>query len=219
MTWDDFIKQEMEKDYFRGLSSFLAADAKSHTIYPPKERVFAAFDSCPLEKVKCLILGMDPYHTEGAAHGLSFSVPRGKHIPPSLRNIFRELRDDLGIAMPTCGDLTPWSAQGVLLLNAALTVREGEAGSHRGHGWEEFSDAAIRLLNTQDRPFVSVLWGNDARAKKRLLTNPKCLVIEGIHPSPLANTGKRTFFGGKYFSRANQFLIDSGVEPIDWRLP
>jgi uracil-DNA glycosylase len=218
MTWQDFIHSEMQKDYFRELSKFLAKEAKSHTIFPPKERIFAAFDYCPLDKVKCVVLGQDPFHNPTEAHGLCFSVPRGVAIPPSLRNIYKELQNDLGIEPPKHGCLERWATeQGVLLLNSVLTVRAGQAGSHREHGWEKFTDRAIELIDGVERPIVFVFWGAYAKAKERLLVNDWHYVLRGSHPSPLsANRGG--FFGGKYFSRTNEFLVENGIEPIDWRI-
>jgi uracil-DNA glycosylase len=219
-TWQAFIHSEMEKPYFQVLSRFLAKEAKNHTIYPPKDKIFAAFDACPLEKVKCVILGADPYHSihngKPIAHGLSFSVERGVPIPPSLRNIFRELQDDLGIEPPGHGCLERWGREeGILLLNSALTVRAGSPGSHSKQ-WQEFTDNAIRLVNNQDRCIVHLLWGSHARSKRALITNPKHLVCESAHPSPLS--AYNGFFGCKHFSKTNEYLVQNGVGPIDWRI-
>ena len=178
--------------------------------------MFNAFSFTPLEKVKVLILGQDPYHGEGQANGLCFSVHPGIEIPPSLVNIYKELHDDLGCYIPDNGDLTKWARQGVLLLNTVLTVRAHQANSHRGIGWEEFTDAAIRALAEQDRPIVFLLWGSPARRKKALIRNPKHLIIESPHPSPLS--AYNGFFGSRPFSRANEYLEKSGVEPIDWQI-
>lgn len=214
MTWEDFIQQEMKKDHFVSLSKFLAKESKEHTIYPPKEDIFNAFKYCPLDKVKIVLLGQDCYHSEKQAHGLSFSVKRGIPIPPSLKNIYKELKGDLNIEPPNHGCLEHWASQGVFLLNAILTVRKGEAGSHRNKGWEIFTDNAIKLINEQDRPIAYILWGSFAKSKKPLITSKNAYIQEGNHPSPLsAHTG---FFGGKYFSRCNDFLIKNNIEPINW---
>lgn len=221
MTWDDFIQSEMKKDYFRNLSSFLAKESKTHRIFPAKDEMFAAFNFCPLDKVKTVILGMDPYYStynnHAIAHGLAFSVLPDVPIPPSLRNIYKELKNDLDIEPAKHGCLIKWAEQGILLLNSVLTVRIGEAGSHKNRGWETFTDNAIKLINEQDRPIVVILWGAYAKSKKPLLTNKQFLILDGTHPSPLgANNGG--FFGGKYFSKTNGFLIKNGIEPIDWKI-
>lgn len=216
MSWKEFIQQETRQPYFLELSRFLQEDAKQHTIFPPHKDVFNAFKSSPLDQTKAVILGQDPYHGEGQAHGLSFSVLPGTDIPPSLRNIYKELQSDLGIPIPDHGCLSKWSQQGVLLLNATLTVRQGQAGSHQEKGWEVFTDAALQLVSQLTTPVVYVLWGASARKKKQLLTNQNHLVIESAHPSP--RSAYNGFFGSKPFSQANQFLSDNGVSPIDWSL-
>ena len=189
---------------------------RTHVIYPPSNDVFNAFNFTPLEKVKVVILGQDPYHGEGQANGLCFSVHKGIRIPPSLVNIYKELNSDLGCTIPDNGDLTPWAKQGVLLLNTVLTVRAHEANSHRGIGWEEFTDASIKVLAEQDRPLVFILWGTPARRKKALIHNPKHLIVESPHPSPLsAHNG---FFGSRPFSKTNAYLESVGLEPIDWQI-
>lgn len=216
LTWEAFIREQAKEPYFDRIKDFLREEAKSHTIYPPHKEVFAAFKHCPLDRVRLVLLGQDPYHGPGQAHGLAFSVQRGVEIPPSLRNIYKELQSDLGIEPAKHGCLYDWTKQGVLLLNAALTVRAGLAGSHQEIGWRTFTDNAIKLMNEQDRPIVYLLWGSYARSKKTLLTNPNHLVLEAPHPSPLS--AYQGFFGCKHFSRANEFLTANGVEPIDWRL-
>ena len=185
-------------------------------IYPPSEDLFSAFEATPLEKVKVVILGQDPYHEPGQAHGMCFSVRPGVEIPPSLQNIYQELHDDLGCDIPDNGYLMKWAGQGVFLLNTVLTVRAHQAGSHRGIGWEEFTDAAIRALNAEDRPIVFLLWGRPAQQKMPLLDNPKHLILTAPHPSPLS--AYRGFFGCRHFSRANAFLAANGLEPIDWQI-
>ena len=187
-----------------------------HTIYPKKQDVFAAYDRTPLAKVKVLILGQDPYHEPGQAHGLCFSVNPGIEIPPSLVNIYKELHDDIGCPIPKSGYLAKWADQGVMLLNTVLTVRAHAANSHRGRGWEEFTDATIAALNSQDRPIVYMLWGSPAQRKASMLNNPKQLVLKAPHPSPLS--AYRGFFGCRHFSKANDFLTANGIEPIDWSL-
>jgi uracil-DNA glycosylase len=195
------------------LGAFVAAEYDAHTVYPPREDLFNAFRHCSYDDARVLVLGQDPYHGAGQAHGLSFSVRDGVRKPPSLRNIFKELEADLGVPMPSTGDLTPWADQGVLLLNAVLTVREAEAGSHAGKGWEEFTDAAIEALNDKDDRVVFVLWGAYARKKARLVTAPHHTVIESAHPSPLS---AKKFFGTRPFSTVNKALTDAGLAEIDW---
>ena len=186
-------------------------------VYPPAEDIFNALHFTPLSEVKVLILGQDPYHNEHQAHGLSFSVlPDQKEIPPSLQNIYKELQDDLGCKIPNNGYLKKWADQGVLLLNTVLTVRAHQANSHQGRGWEQFTDAAIQVLNEQDRPIVFLLWGRPAQMKKSMLNNPKHLILEAPHPSPLS--AYRGFFGCKHFSKTNEFLVANGLEPIDWQI-
>ena len=214
--WAEALAPEFKKPYYRELYGHVVDAYRTSVVYPPKEDIFNAFHLTPLEKVKVVILGQDPYHEPGEAHGLSFSVQDGVRIPPSLVNIFTELHDDLGIPIPETGDLTPWARQGVLLLNSLLTVQAHRAFSHRNFGWEEFTDAAIRALDSEDRPIVFILWGNSAAQKKRFITNPKRLVISTPHPSPLS--AYRGFFGSRPFSRANAFLTANNETPIDWRL-
>jgi uracil-DNA glycosylase len=188
----------------------------SAEVYPPRDQLFTAFSLTPPEQVRVVILGQDPYHEPGQAHGLAFSVREGIRVPPSLVNIYKELQDDLGCYVPNNGYLVKWAKQGVLLLNTVLTVRAHQANSHRGIGWEEFTDAAIRILNEQDRPIVFILWGRPAQMKKAMLNNPKHLILEAPHPSPLSSY--RGFFGSKPFSKTNQFLQQHGLEPIDWQI-
>ncbi|WP_067461714.1 uracil-DNA glycosylase [Actinomadura macra] len=196
------------------LGAFVAGEYDEQTVYPPREDLFNAFRHCPFDRARVLILGQDPYHGPGQAHGLSFSVREGVRLPPSLRNIYKELASDLEIPPATSGDLTRWADQGVLLLNAVLTVRGGDAGSHAGKGWEDFTDAAIRALNDKTDRVVFVLWGAYARKKARLITGPQHTVIESAHPSPLS---AKKFFGTRPFSAVNKALVDAGQPEIDWK--
>ena len=214
--WDEILKEEFKKDYYQKLRQFLIKEYKTRTIYPDMYDIFNALKYSSCEKTKVLIMGQDPYHEPGQAHGLSFSVKKGVPKPASLVNIFKELKQDLGIDPPNHGCLVDWANQGVLLLNAVLTVRRSMANSHKGKGWEILTDKVIAKLNEKDTPVVFVLWGNNARAKKQLITNPKHLIIESAHPSPLSAT--RGFFGSKPFSKTNEFLSKNNLEPIDWRL-
>lgn len=214
--WKDALSDEFKKDYYKKLYTFVKDEYSRCVVYPPADDIFNAFHFTPLKDVKVLLLGQDPYHNEHQAHGLSFSVQPGQDIPPSLVNIYKELHDDLGCYIPNNGYLKKWADQGVLLLNTVLTVRAHQANSHQGHGWEQFTDAVIQAVNAQDRPIVYMLWGAPARRKKAMLTNPKHLILEAPHPSPLS--AYRGFFGCKHFSKANEFLKASGVEPIDWQI-
>ena len=214
--WLEPLKEEFKKPYYRDLYQKVNEEYQTQTIYPSSDDLFNAFHFTPLSQVKVVILGQDPYHGEGQAHGLCFSVKKGVEIPPSLVNIYKELHDDLGCSIPEHGYLKKWADQGVLLLNTVLTVRAHQANSHRGIGWEEFTDAAIKILNEQDRPMVFMLWGSPARAKKPMLTNPKHLILEAPHPSPLS--AYRGFFGCRHFSKCNAFLIKNGLDPIDWQI-
>ena len=214
--WLGPLQKEFKKPYYASLYKFLRAEYAERTIYPPSGDVFNAFHLTPLSEVKVLILGQDPYHEPGQAHGLSFSVPKGQDIPPSLVNIYKELHDDLGCSIPEHGNLEKWAREGVLLLNAVLTVRAHQAASHRGKGWEEFTDAVISAVDLEDRPIAIILWGNFARGKKSLLTNPRHLVLEAPHPSPLS--AHKGFFGSRPFSKTNDFLESHGVTPIDWQI-
>ncbi len=214
--WDKLLEGEFEKEYYLKLRSFLAKEYKTKTVYPDMYDIFNALKYTSYSDVKVVIIGQDPYHGAGQAHGLSFSVKRGIEQPPSLKNIFKEIHDDLGIEIPNHGQLTHWAQQGVLLLNAVLTVRAGEANSHKGMGWEIFTDRIIDLLDKREKPMVFLLWGANARQKKRFITNPNHKVLETVHPSPLS--AYNGFFGCKHFSLANEFLRSSGQEPIDWCL-
>lgn len=214
--WDDILSEELEKPYYRALEEFLDEEYASHTVFPPRDEIFTAFRYTPYDDVKVLLLGQDPYHEVGQAHGMAFSVQKGVKQPPSLVNIFKEIESDLGIAPPPMnnGCLIPWAESGVLLLNTALTVREHEANSHHDKGWELLTDAVISKLNEREKPLVFMLWGSNAKSKLPLITNKNHLVIAGVHPSPLS--AYRGFFGGKYFSRANNFLERHGVTPVNW---
>jgi uracil-DNA glycosylase len=214
--WDEVLRGEFEKDYYLKLREFLKKEYSTETIYPSMYDIFNALKATPYEKVKVVILGQDPYHGPGQAHGMCFSVKKGVKPPPSLVNIFKELESDLGCARPTHGCLEGWAEQGVLLLNTSLTVRAGQANSHRGKGWEIFTDTVISHLNDRQKPMVFLLWGGNARAKATLITNPSHLVLEAAHPSPLS--AYNGFFGCKHFSKANDFLQSHGMEPIDWQI-
>ncbi|MDE6063928.1 MAG: uracil-DNA glycosylase [Lachnospiraceae bacterium] len=215
--WLPAIQGEFKKPYYKDLFQFVKDEYSRTVIYPPSEDIFNALHLTPLGEVKVLILGQDPYHNENQAHGLSFSVPLSqKEIPPSLQNIYQELHDDLGCEIPDNGYLEKWAKQGVLLLNTVLTVRAHQANSHKGHGWEQFTDAIIQAVNAQDRPIVYLLWGKPAQSKMPMLTNPKHLILQAPHPSPLS--AYRGFFGCKHFSRANAFLEANGESPIDWQI-
>ena len=214
--WLEALKDEFKKDYYKQLFEKVNEEYRTRLIFPPANDIFNAFHLTPLKDVKVVILGQDPYHGNNQAHGLCFSVKPEVEIPPSLVNIYKELHDDLGCTIPDHGYLVKWAKQGVLMLNTVLTVRAHQANSHRGIGWEEFTAAAIRVLNTQDRPIVFILWGRPAQMKKAMLNNPKHLILEAPHPSPLSSY--RGFFGSRPFSKTNQFLEANGVEPIDWQI-
>ena len=214
--WDDILAGEFEKPYFQKLEEFLRQERAQHTVYPPEESVFNALKYSSYEKTKVVILGQDPYHEPNQAHGLCFSVNKGIKIPPSLVNIYKEIRDDLGIAPPDHGYLAYWAGQGVLLLNTVLTVRRGEANSHKCKGWEIFTDKIVESLNERKTPMAFILWGANAKSKQALITNKEHMIISGAHPSPLS--AFNGFFGGKYFSKVNRFLEITGQEPIDWKL-
>lgn len=215
-SWDDFLNEQFNQDYFKKLSSFLRQEYLDKTIYPPKVEVFSSFYFTDLDKVKVVILGQDPYHQENQACGLAFAVKPNVALPPSLINIYKEIEDDLNVKMSNNGYLVKWAKQGVMLLNAVLTVEQSKANSHRGKGWEIFTDNVIAHLNKQNQPIVFLLWGNNAKEKIRLLDNPNHLVLTSVHPSPLS--AHRGFFGCKHFSKSNDFLIKNGVEPIDWTM-
>lgn len=214
--WMDSLKGEFSKPYYVKLYRTINDEYKNYTVYPPAGDILRAFNLTPLSEVKVVILGQDPYHEPGQANGLCFSVHPGIAIPPSLVNIYQELHDDLGCAIPNNGDLTKWARQGVLMLNTVLTVRAHRAFSHRGLGWEQFTDAAIEAVNRQDRPIVFILWGKAAQAKSMMLNNPKHLVLKASHPSPLS--AYHGFFGSKPFSTTNRFLEMHGEKPIDWQI-
>ncbi len=214
--WLEPLTPEFQKPYYAELFRFVKNEYAARKIFPPADDIFNAFHLTPLHAVKVVILGQDPYHNDGQAHGLCFSVKPDVDIPPSLVNIYQELHDDLGCYVPNNGYLTKWASQGVLMLNTVLTVRAHQANSHRGMGWEEFTDAAIRILDEQDRPMVFILWGSPAQKKEKMLHNPKHLILKAPHPSPLS--AYRGFFGSKPFSRTNDFLKENGLEPIDWQI-
>lgn len=213
-SWKELLASEFDKEYFKSLTDFVRQEYQSTTVYPPGSYIFNAFEHCPFDKVKVVILGQDPYHEPGQAHGLSFSVQDGIPYPPSLVNIFKELESDLGKPMPSSGNLLRWADQGVLLLNATLTVRAHLAGSHQNRGWETFTDAVIHKLADNRSHLVYILWGSYAQKKGAFIDASHNLVIKSAHPSPLA--AYRGFFGSKPFSKANDYLIATGQEPIDW---
>ncbi len=214
--WAGALQGAVSRPSFLSLQAFVAEERKKGVVYPPEEEVYTAFQLCPVAQTRVLLLGQDPYHGPGQAHGLSFSVKPGVPPPPSLANMYKELRDDLGLPLPTNGSLVPWARQGVLLLNAVLTVRGGEAASHAKKGWEDFTDAVIHLLNARQEPVVFALWGGYARKKARLIDGPQHRVLEGVHPSPLSAYGG--FFGSRPYSRINAALSELGQAPIDWTL-
>jgi uracil-DNA glycosylase len=214
--WDRILKDEFKKEYYLNLREFLKQEYQRETIYPNMEDIFNALKFTAYSDTRAVILGQDPYHEPNQAHGLCFSVKRGIPKPPSLLNIFKELREDLGIEAPSHGCLESWARGGVLLLNSVLTVRRGQANSHRGKGWEIFTDRVIEILNEREDPIVFILWGNQAKEKGKIVTNPRHLIITGSHPSPLS--AYQGFFGGKYFSRANQFLEEVGPM-VNWEIP
>ena len=214
--WLEALQNEFRQPYYKKLFQTVNEEYRTQRIFPPADDIFNAFHYTPLGQVKVVIFGQDPYHGENQAHGLCFSVKPGVDIPPSLVNIYKELQDDLGCRIPSHGYLTKWAKQGVLMMNTVLTVRAHQANSHRGIGWEAFTDAAIRVLNEQDRPIVFILLGRPAQMKKTMLTNPKHLILEAPHPSPLSSY--RGFFGSKPFSKTNEFLVSHGIDAIDWQI-
>lgn len=215
--WAQVLDDEFHKPYYKNLYLFVREEYGKRVVYPPADDIFNAFHFTPLSKVKVLLLGQDPYHNEHQAHGMSFSVlPDQREIPPSLQNIYQELHDDLGCTIPNHGYLTKWAEQGVLMLNTLLTVRAHQAFSHKGIGWEQFTDAAIDAVNKQDRPIVYLLWGSPAQKKAAMLNNPQHLILKSPHPSPLS--AYRGFFGCRHFSQANAFLEAHGETPIDWQI-
>ena len=215
-SWDDFLNKEFNEPYFEDLSSFLKKEYETKKIYPSKKEVFSSFYYTDLDKVKVVILGQDPYHQPNQACGLAFAVKKGVALPPSLVNIYKEISDDLNIEMSNDGYLIKWAMQGVMLLNTVLTVEQSKPNSHKGKGWEIFTDHTISYLDKQDRPMVFLLWGNNAKSKEELLTNKKHLILKSAHPSPLS--AYHGFFGCKHFSQANNYLAENGCEKIDWKM-
>lgn len=215
-TWETFFQQESQQAYYQKLMQFLDEEYKNETIYPPREQLFTCFEVCPLQNVKVVLLGQDPYHQPNQAHGLCFSVAKGVPIPRSLKNIYKELQSDLGYDIPSHGCLLDWAKQGVFMMNAVMSVRDSHAGSHQKKGWETFSDHVIRELNAQDQGIVFLLWGNWAQKKADLITNPSHRILMSAHPSPLS--ASRGFFGSRPFSQTNAALKELGREEIDWRI-
>lgn len=215
-SWDDLLKEEFNKQYFKELISFVTEEYKNKTIFPKQTDIFNAFRYTPYENIKVLLLGQDPYHGIGQAHGLSFSVKAGIPKPPSLQNIYKELQNDLGYPIPNSGTLIDWTKEGVMLLNAVLTVEKDKAASHKDRGWEKFTDEVIKIVNKKDTPVVFILWGSYARSKKEFITNPIHYVIESPHPSPFS--AYNGFFGSKPFSKTNQFLEKNNIKPINWQI-
>jgi len=213
-SWKTRLQNEFEKEYFINLTNFVKKEYNSFTVYPPGRLIFNAFDKCPFENVKIVILGQDPYHGPGQAHGLCFSVKDGVAFPPSLINIFKEIYNDLGISKPDSGNLERWAEQGVLLLNATLTVRAAQAGSHQNKGWEQFTDEVVQLVAKEKNNVVFILWGSYAQRKGETIDRTKHLVLESPHPSPLS--ASRGFFGNKHFSKANAYLVEHGMKPVEW---
>ena len=214
--WYEVLKQEFDSPYFADIKSFLIEEKRQYVVYPPSPLIFNAFNLTPFDNVKVVILGQDPYHNVGQAHGLAFSVPDGIQKPPSLQNIFKELNQDLGITIPTTGNLEKWAKEGVLLLNASLTVRANMAASHAKIGWQRFTDAAIKALSDKKQNLVFILWGNYAIAKENLIDHEKHLILKTVHPSPLS--ASRGFFGCHHFSQTNKYLVKHNITPIDWSL-
>ncbi|GGO84417.1 uracil-DNA glycosylase [Wenjunlia tyrosinilytica] len=215
-SWLPVLGEEVSKPYFKELTEFVEQEREEHKVFPPRDEVFAALEATPYDQVKVLLLGQDPYHGEGQGHGLCFSVRPGVKTPPSLRNMYKELNDELGLPVPDNGYLMPWAQQGVLLLNAVLTVRESEPNSHKGKGWEKFTDAVIKAVADRSDPAVFVLWGNYAKKKLRLIDTERHTVVQGAHPSPLS---ARLFLGSRPFTRINEAVAAQGHDPIDWRVP
>ena len=215
-SWDTLLAEEYKKDYFVNLMNFIKEEYKTKTIYPKQNEVFNAFRYTSFDDVKVVILGQDPYHGVGEANGLCFSVNKGIKVPPSLVNIYKEINSDLGLDIPSHGNLTKWANEGVLLLNTIMTVVDSKPMAHKNKGWEIFTDRVIKELNDDDTPKVFMLWGGPSRSKKSLITNPNHLVLETVHPSPLS--AYNGFFGCKHFSKANEFLVKNGRTPIDWRI-
>ena len=214
-TWNEILAEEMQKDYYQELQAFVQKRRAEVRVFPEEKNVFNALELTPFESVKVVILGQDPYHGFGQAHGLSFSVQKGIPLPPSLKNIYKELQEDIGGELPTEGDLSHWAKQGVLLLNTVLTVEEGNANSHKGMGWERLTNRLIESLNELNHPVIFILWGKPAQDKEKLITNPNHVILKAPHPSPLS--AYRGFFGSKPFSRVNDILIQQGQSPIRWK--
>lgn len=213
--WKGLLKEELQKPYMQKLFEYIEHEYETQTVYPKKENLFTALKETPFQKVKVVILGQDPYHQPNQSHGLCFSVKEGNKIPPSLKNIYKEIANSLGISPYNSGELTRWAKQGVLLLNAILTVRDSSPLSHKGKGWEQLTDKMISLLNQSNNPIVFLLWGNDAKKKAELITNPNHLILTAVHPSPLS--ASRGFFGCNHFQLANEFLEKNNIDPIDWK--
>ena len=214
-TWNEILAEEMQKDYYQELQAFVQKRRAEVRVFPEEKNVFTALELTPFESVKVVILGQDPYHGFGQAHGLSFSVQKGTPLPPSLKNIYKELQEDIGGELPTEGDLSHWAKQGVLLLNTVLTVEEGNANSHKGMGWERLTNRLIESLNELNHPVIFILWGKPAQDKEKLITNPNHVILKAPHPSPLS--AYRGFFGSKPFSKVNEILIQQGQTPIRWK--
>lgn len=215
--WDGILKGEFEKEYYLKLREFLKYEYSHYDVYPNMYDIFNSLKYTSYNSVKAVILGQDPYHEPGQAHGLCFSVKKGTPLPPSLQNIYKELYSDLGIPPAKHGELISWAQNGVLMMNTVLTVRRGQANSHKNHGWEIFTDRVIELLNQREKPIVFILWGANARSKTKLITNPNHFILQSAHPSPLS--AYNGFFGNKHFSKTNEFLVQHGIEPIDWHIP
>lgn len=215
--WDEILKGEFEKEYYLKLREFLKYEYSHYDVYPNMYDIFNSLKYTSYNSVKAVILGQDPYHEPGQAHGLCFSVKKGTPLPPSLQNIYKELYSDLGIPPARHGELISWAQNGVLMMNTVLTVRRGQANSHKNHGWEIFTDRVIELLNRREKPIVFILWGANARSKTKLITNPNHFILQSAHPSPLS--AYNGFFGNKHFSKTNEFLVQHGIEPIDWHIP
>lgn len=215
--WDGILKGEFEKEYYLKLREFLKYEYSHYDVYPNMYDIFNSLKYTSYNSVKAVILGQDPYHEPGQAHGLCFSVKKGTPLPPSLRNIYKELYSDLGIPPAKHGELISWAQNGVLMMNTVLTVRRGQANSHKNHGWEIFTDRVIEQLNRREKPIVFILWGGNARSKTKLITNPNHFILQSAHPSPLS--AYNGFFGNKHFSKTNEFLVQHGIEPIDWHIP
>lgn len=215
-SWDLLLREEFSKDYYKELQEFLAEEYKTYVIHPEKEEIFSALSATSYENVRVVIFGQDPYHGENQAHGMAFSVKKGVDIPPSLKNIYKELNQEMGLYIPNHGNLEKWAKQGVLLLNSALTVRDGEANSHKGKGWEKVTDKITEILNNRRESVIFILWGNDAKKKEELITAPQHIILSAAHPSPLS--ASRGFFGCGHFKKVNNILTAMNQEPIDWQI-